>query len=109
MLIVLKNNEIRLTRGDTARLTVNLADDEKQPYIMQNEDKLTLAIKLTTRAKECLLKKTIKGNNVFHIEPSDTKDFVFGRYVYDVQIDTANGDSYTVIPFSCFEIMDEVG
>ena len=109
MLIVSPNGEIKLTRGDTAWLTVTLTDDEKQPYTMQAEDTLTLAVKITTRAKECLLRKVIKGNNVFHIKPEDTKDLIFGRYVYDVQIDTADGDSYTVIPFTCFEIMDEVG
>lgn len=34
---------------------------------------------------------------VLHLQPSDTKRFPFGKYVYDIQITFANGDVDTFI------------
>lgn len=107
-----KTNAVQLTRGDTARLTVDieceLADGKKEPYAVQEGDILTLSLKRhSTDFKPCL-QKVVKGSADFHIKPEDTAELDFGSYVYDVEIFTAEGDVYTVIENKTFKIGVEV-
>ena len=50
----------------------------------------------------------IAKEGIVRYEPEDTKNFEFGSYVYDIQIELANGDIYTFIPLSNFNITGEV-
>lgn len=109
MLVVSKSGEIRLTRGDTARLTVSVTDNERQPYTVKEDDVLTLTIKQNYEDEEPLIEKKITGSSTFHIKPEDTKSLAFGSYLYDVQVTTADGDNYTVIDDKKFKITNEVG
>lgn len=109
MLTVMKNGEIQLTRGDTAKLTVDLEDDAKQPYSVQPDDVVTLTVKRNYGDAEAVIEKKVKGTNVFHIKPEDTKGLAFGKYKYDVQLTTAEGDNYTVLAKKTFVIEEEVG
>jgi uncharacterized protein YfaS (alpha-2-macroglobulin family) len=109
MLSVSKSGEIKLTRGDTARLTVSVTDSDGQPYTVANDDKLTLTVKQNYEDEEALIEKVVTGDTTFHIEPKDTKGLAFGKYKYDVQVTTADGENYTVIDDKTFEIAKEVG
>lgn len=107
MLYVNSDGTIRLTRGDTARLTVSIANDlTQESYAMSKGDSLTLTVKV--RSKEFVFQKKVLGSNSFIIDPSDTKDASFGKYKYDVQLNTESGDVYTIIEPSTFEILTEV-
>lgn len=108
MLKVFDDNSVELTRGDTARLKVTVTNDDDEEYVVQSEDVLTLSIKKKVKDNEALVTKTIKGSDTFHIEPKDTSELEFGKYKYDVQLTTAVGDVYTVIPPSEFKIAEEV-
>ena len=109
MLKIQSNGDIELTRGDTARLTVSVTDNQKQPYTVKEDDVLTLTVKKDYKDTEALIEKEIIGSNTFHIEPKDTKELEFATYKYDVQITTADGDNYTVIDDKKFKIANEVG
>ena len=109
MLSVSKSGEIKLTRGDTARLTVSVTDNDGQPYTVKNDDVLTLTVKQNYEDEVPLIEKVITGDTTFHIEPKDTKGLAFGKYKYDVQVTTSDGDNYTVIDDKTFEIAKEVG
>lgn len=108
MLKILEDNSVELTRGDTARLLVTVTNDDGEEYAVQTGDTIELSIKKSVNDVEALVAKTIFGSNVFHIEPNDTAGLEFGTYKYDVQITTAEGDVYTVIPPSKFKITHEV-
>ncbi len=113
MLIVdKKTNTIQLTRGDTARLGVDLVseleDGTKQPYSVQSDDVLTLSVKKRREDFKPCIEKVVKGSANFHIKPEDTAELEFGSYVYDVQIKTAEGDVCTVIENKTFKIGVEV-
>ena len=109
MLYVNSDGTIRLTRGDTARLTVSVVDDlTQESYEMSKGDSLTLTVKANVRSKEFVFQKKVFGSNSFIIDPSDTKDALFGKYKYDVQLNTESGDIYTIIEPSTFEILTEV-
>lgn len=110
MLKVTSNGDISLTRGDTAWLTVPLTlEDSGEPYEMQEADTLTLSVKKTVKDTEFAFQKVAVGSNTFHIRPNDTADLEFGKYKYDVQLDTESGDVFTVIDTSTFEVLTEVG
>lgn len=109
MLYIESNNVIRLTRGDTAKLTVPIENDlDNSSYVMDEQDTLTFTIKKSVKDNENLVQKVVTGSNNFHIKPEDTDSLPFGKYVYDVQLTTAGGDVYTVIEPTSFEILSEV-
>lgn len=114
MLYIEADGKIRLTRGDTARFVVDIAmldidgNATGDSYIPTSEDTLTFTVKRSANLEEYLLQKTIKGATSFLIEPEDTKDLRFGSYVYDVELKLANGEVYTVVEESTFELKREV-
>lgn len=112
MLSVSKYGEIQLTRGDTARLSVfpTIGEgEEKQPYTVKEDDVLIFTVKKKYEDEAAVIEKKITGSTTFHIEPKDTKGLDFGKYKYDVQLTTADGDNYTFINKKDFIITEEVG
>lgn len=109
MLIVSKYGEVKLTRGDTAWLAVELEDDEGKVYEPRTDDTLTLTVKKDYNDPVPLIDKKVIGSKVFHIKPEDTKGLAFGKYKYDVQVTTADGENFTPIADKVFEITKEVG
>lgn len=108
-MLYIDDKTIKLTRGDTARLTVpivNLANNGE--YTMESGDILYFTVKKTAKDSDFLFQKSVTGSNSIHISPEDTADLSFGKYKYDVQLTTATGDVYTVIEPSTFEVMEEI-
>lgn len=101
-------NTIKLTRGDTAYLTIPLTLATGEEYIMQSADELVLSVKEHVLDTQPIMQKRVTGGNTFHIEPNDTANLFFGKYQYDIQLNTASGDVYTVIDVDTFEILQEV-
>lgn len=108
MLIVNSDNSIELTRGDTARLAVNLEQEDGRDYEMQPGDVLTLSLKKSVKDTVIVMQKVITGGNVFYIQPEDTAMLEFAKYKYDVQLTTEAGEVYTVITPAVFKITAEV-
>lgn len=109
MLYVNEGGIIRLTRGDTARLNVSIINDiNSSPYEVSSTDVLQLTVRKKVKDADYCFQKTIVGSTLFHIEPEDTAELSFGNYVYDVQLTLENGDVYTVIEPTRFEVMTEV-
>lgn len=109
MLYVNSDGTIQLTRGDTARLSVSIKNDlTGSDYEMASDDILRLTIKKTVNDATSAVQKVVTGSNQFYIEPKDTEELSFGKYLYDVELTTANGDVYTVIVPTTFEILKEV-
>lgn len=103
---------IGLTRGDTAFLDVAITNQvDGSPYEMASGDKLVLTIRTArkgTSGSQQILVKTLTGSGTFEFLPADTANTDYGAYVYDIQLTTAAGEVYTVIPESTFEILSEV-
>lgn len=109
MLFLGEDNTIQLTRGDTARLVVAVQNDlTGNDYEIAEGDTFRLTVKKSVNTTAVLFQKVVKGSSQFYIQPEDTKDLVFGKYVYDVELTTAEGDVYTVIVPSTFEVLKEV-
>lgn len=100
-------SDINLTRGDTLTLEVTITDGNNEPYELQDGDKLTFTVKKSVFTEEILIQKEIV-DGIFTISHDDTKDLSYGKYKYDVQLNCANGDVFTVIKPSNLNILEEV-
>lgn len=107
-MLQITGNEIRLTRGDSAEITVELRDNNGEKYELEADDKMTLSVKKYIHSVDYVLQKVSTGTNVIKFLPEDTKACDYGKYFYDVQTDTADGEVYTVIPPSVFVIDKEI-
>ena len=105
-----EDNTIHLTRGDTARFSIGRIVNTvtNTNYTPTPEDTVTMTIKKTVLQADPFVQIIVHGWEVFHIKPEDTKEMAFGKYVYDVQLTTADGDVYTIIPPTPFELLKEV-
>lgn len=110
MLTVDRDNSIHLTRGDTARLLLGSVVNEVtgKDFVLSADDTVTFAVKKTVYDATPTVQIVVPGGAAIHIKPEDTKEMSFGKYLYDIQITTANDDIYTVIPPTTFEILKEV-
>lgn len=107
-MLQITGNEIRLTRGDNAELTIELRDNNGVEYELEADDKITLSVKKYVYSTDYIFQKVSTGTNTIKILPEDTKACEFGKYFYDVQVDTAEGEVYTIIPPSVFVIDKEI-
>lgn len=102
-------NAIKLTRGDTAHLSVPIIDDILETeYEPKTGDVFRFTVKKSYKSDEIAFQKVSTGSCRFHILPADTKDLPFGKYEYDVELTTEGGDVYTVIEPVTFELTKEV-
>ena len=109
MLYIQHGGKIRLTRGDTAMLKVSITNDiTGNEYTVAEDDTMVLTIKKDISDTDVTVQKTLVGESTFHIEPNDTRSLEFGKYIYDVQLNKANGEVYTIIEPITFEILQEV-
>lgn len=104
-----KDNTIHLTRGDTARFSIGQIVNTvtNTNYTPTADDTVTMTIKKTVLDAAPCVQLIVPGGEVLHIKPEDTKAMSFGKYVYDVQLTTADGDVYTIIPPTPFELLKE--
>ena len=101
------DTDIRLTRGDTAFLSVELFDDSGK-YDLKTGDKLELSAKKSINDTSYSIHITANNDAVFTFNPSDTANLAYGSYLYDIQLTLANGDIFTVIPLSHIVICEEI-
>lgn len=103
-MIHIDDNNITITRGDTALLTLSITDQDDQPYIPVEGDNIYLTIKPDINNEYYVLKKKFNDIQKLSITKSDTIDLNFGKYFYDVRIE--NGSQYDTIICSGEFIID---
>lgn len=108
-MLEINGNTIRLTKGDTAHLSVNVANTATgDNYEVKPDDLLFLTIrKKNYEEMPVLVQKKLIGSKDFTILPEDTKNMVSGTYCYDVELRTGD-EVYTVIQCSDFVLLPEV-
>lgn len=105
MLFIDSDNNIKLTRGDTAKLKLTIMhDDEEYDF---SSDLVQFTVKRNTVTEDIIIQKNFNGDTIT-ILPTDTKDLYYSDLIYDVQIITPNNEVFTVIEPSLFEIAEEV-
>lgn len=105
MLYIDSDNNIKLTRGDSASFDLTVKQGE-QSYDYSN-DLVQFTVKRNTITEDVIIQKTFTSGSIT-LTPSDTKDLYYGGMVYDVQVITPDNDVFTVIGPRRFELTDEV-
>ncbi len=103
------NNDIIITRGDSANLTIEmLYDDNGQPYQVQPNDVIRFAVKQFVTDRTVLIQKDIPHDLVLILDPEDTANLDFGIYHYDIILVKEGGYSETFIEDRNFIITAKV-
>lgn len=107
----IKGQNIIMTRGDTAALTLIFTGDE----VTDGTD-VRFTVKKAAEDKTTLIVKTMKaeGNRaVLTLEPADTKTMRTGQYCYDVRLETTLADGtkekLTPMVYGVFQLLENVG
>lgn len=104
-MLKISNQNITLTRGDTARIKLGITrGGETYDF---SADTVVFSVKKSTTAPEYVFQKTVQ-DGVVTILPTDTASLLYGTYVYDVQLTTEGGDVCTVITPHEFIVAQEV-
>lgn len=105
MLIIDENNNIKITRGDSAVITLTVKQGSSD--YDYSEDLTQFTVKRNTVTEDIIIQKTFTGSSI-SITPDDTKDLYYQDLKFDVQLITPAGEVHTVIAPSDFIIMEEV-
>lgn len=100
-----KGPTITLTRGDYASFHIDIFDQSRDIYELQEGDVVSFTVKRNTRTKEALISKNGIDIEIF---PSDTEEANYGTYSYDVQLASEDGHVDTFIGPADFVISEEV-
>ena len=104
-MLKISNQDITLTRGDTARIKLGITKGGKAYDF--SADTVVFSVKKSTAAPDYVFQKTVQ-DGVVTILPTDTAPLMYGTYVYDVELTTAGGDVCTVITPHNFIVAQEV-
>ena len=108
-MLVVSENQIYLTRGDTLTITLSLTNDDGSAYVPDDSDKIYFRLKKFAATTEILVEKEINVSNmILQLNENDTKNLPFGDYRYEIELVKANGSHYTVIENELFTIGKEL-
>lgn len=121
-MLIIEDERIFLTRGDSAVLSFALETHDGEPYNMAQDDELTFTVRRAPGIGPALLLiASAPGSGRIVIHPGDTVGLDIGAYSCEAVLRTRNGEVYTVFPKNegiyrlCalntknFNIMPEVG
>ncbi len=110
MLTINKTN-IDLTRGDSAYITIEVTDAQGVPLELTSRDIIRVQVRYETDGGRVLFDGQIHRSDegiLWHIRPEDTDGVEPMDYVWDAQVEFADGDIFTFIPVSRFRVLSEV-
>ena len=112
-MLKIKGSKIWLTRGDSAYITLEpTVGDDEEVYQLQEGDTVHAQIRTEPNTGELLAEGEIlhgdDGSVIWYLRPADTKDLDIGTYYWDAELDLSNGDIFTFITSSPFNVTDEV-
>lgn len=106
-----KKNTITITQGDTLVTTVEIEQENGEPYVPDPEDRIRFALKSDYSDAQPLIIKQIDNDTLeLRLEATETKTLQAREkpYVYDIQMTYANGDVDTFIDRAKFYVTEEV-
>ena len=84
------NNNIYLTRGDSASMSLAVQDEQEQSYDFSS-DKVVLTVKRTCTDRQIILQKEFDAEGKIYFAPEDTEKLDMGDYVFDVELRHTEG------------------
>lgn len=106
MIVIDTDNNMLITRGDTATIDISIKDDNDQEYALQPGDKIIFSVKRLASQPDVVIEKTLTAKQLI-LDSEDTDSLTFGTYKYDMVLITAT-DVCTFICFKDFIVGEEV-
>ena len=95
MLEIINDNIIRFTKGDSIALDVDLRNTDGTKYTMQEGDCLKMTIRKSI--SETPIATATSTIPKIILDPTITSEINAGKYCYDIELNTADNDVYTII------------
>jgi hypothetical protein len=102
LITVDSNNNITISRGDTATLTITAMDTSVSPPVpfeFNAEDDIIFTVKKDPKNATALIEKTVHSDSTgvitIELTTSDTSERAFGTYSYDIRCKFTNDKVYT--------------
>lgn len=109
MLDVDRDQNIKLTRGDTAYIDiVELRNRDGAIYELVEGDRVFFRLKAGTIIAKELDIDLLNSRASLHILPTDTIGLSYTSYKYEMELVTSTGEHYTFIADRNFTITEEV-
>lgn len=110
-MITINKTDISITRGDSAYITFSITDSSGNKVTLGNGDIVRCQVRDKNIDGNLIFEGTINNNGndiIWHILPTDTSECDVGTYYWDAQVEYLNGDVYTFVNVSKFNILPEV-
>ena len=110
-MLITKKTNIALTRGDSAYITLVITNGDGSPFELSQGDTVRCQVRSSPTIGELLFEGDVSIDDdgvIWHISPADTKNLSIGEYYWDAELELSNGDIFSFIPVSIFEVLDEV-
>lgn len=121
MLKINKTN-ISLTRGDSAYITLSITDGSGSPIELTENDTVRCQVRYepNNRSDENIVftgviirrpQETGPDQIVWWIKPEETRFIDLeqqDKFYWDAQVEFANGDIFSIVPVSAFQLLSEV-
>ena len=91
----IKNNCIKITKGDTAQFDVNIGYVNGVPYVMKPGDTLRMAVR--KRIRSAVLLEVESTTNRITLPHAKTVNLVKGNCVFDIELKNAAGEVSTIV------------
>jgi hypothetical protein len=103
--------DIQMIRGTTQILNISVTDANKSPYVLGSGEFLLFGVKAKPEDNVYVVLKPVSsgadGVYTVTLAPDDTNHLPYGRYVYDVGLQSGN-NYYNIIPTSGFAVLPNV-
>lgn len=113
VLIVDKQKNIKLSRGDYAEICFNLKKPDNTDYILSEGEKVEFAVKINANNTNKLISKILSNPGESYVtvvlEKTDTQNLTFGQYFYDIRVIGADNKINTPMLKAKFEILEVIG
>lgn len=96
-MLKVENDVITLTRGDSAYLNFRLTTQDGEEYPLQEGDLLRLTVRVQADSAYHVLLEAESSIATIVLTPEQTGQLEPGKYSYDVQLQTAAGDVFTIV------------
>lgn len=85
-MLVIEGNNIHLTRGDSATLSLEVTDQEGNPYTPKTGDEFIFSVKNNELVVPYELTKKFDSNLDITITSEESAKFNFGVYLFDIKL-----------------------
>lgn len=104
--------KITTQKGRTISLVISVDDADNEPYTLESGDKIRFGVRNVSGGNKLIYKELTSSDEVdgeypLTLSPENT-NIAVGRYLYDVSLQTSDGDLYDIVPADYFIVKDSV-